>query len=93
MARYEQVLMGESPPRGVGRPDEHARMLEGERQRVRAAREATRREARAHRRALEAVREEVARSRRYHRTALRQNRWILALAERLLAPRRAAETP
>ncbi len=87
MARYEQVLMGEVPPRGVGRADEHVRVLLGERQRARMAREAARREAQAHHRVLAAVREDVARTRRFHRTALRENRWLLALADRLLGPR------
>jgi hypothetical protein len=83
MARFEQVLMGEAPPRAVGRPDEHTRVLVGERQRARAAREAAHREARQHHRVLAQVREDVARTRRFHRRALRDNPWLLALAERL----------
>ncbi len=69
----------------VGAADEHKRALDREQQWARAARAQLNEEARQHHRVLAQIRDGAARDRRLHRSALRDNRWLLALADTILA--------
>lgn len=69
----------------VGAADEHKRALDREQQWVRASRAQLNEEARQHHRVLAQIRDGAARDRRLHRSALRDNRWLLALADTILA--------
>lgn len=84
VSRYERMLLGDAPQR-VGAADEHKRALDREQQWVRTSRAQLSEEARQHHRVLAQIRDGAARDRRLHRSALRENRWLLALADRLLA--------
>jgi len=78
------MLLGDGP-QTLGPADEHTRALTREQQGVRAARAQLDEEARQHHRILAQIREGAARDRRLHRSALRDNRWLLALADLILA--------
>ena len=84
VSRYERMLLGDAP-HPVGAADEHKRALDREQQWVRASRAQLDEEARQHHRVLAQIRDGAARDRRLHRSALRENRWLLALADTILA--------
>lgn len=86
--RYQKILLGETAPR---LSDEHTRSLRQERLAARAARTRLSEEARQHHRILSQIREGASRDRRMHRRALAENRWLLRLADRMLA--RRSQTP
>lgn len=72
-------------PQAVQAADEHRLALHRERQWARMSRSQVSQEARQHHRVLVQIREGAARDRRLHRSALRENPWIMALAEKILA--------
>lgn len=80
---YSSMMLGESTAAQAG--DEHKLALHRERQWARVTRSQLSQEARQHHRTLASIREGAARDRRLHRSALRENPWIMALAEKLLA--------
>lgn len=84
VSRYERMLRGDAP-QTAGATDEHKRALDREQQWVRASRVQLDEEARQHHRVLAQIRDGAARDRRLHRSALRDNRWLLALADTILA--------
>ncbi len=80
---YSSVMLGEHSAVHAG--DEHKLALHRERQSGRVTRSRLRQEARQHHRTLASIREGAARDRRLHRSALRENAWLTALAEKILA--------
>lgn len=83
--RHGRLLLGERPAQAA---DEHRQALQQERQWTRMVRTQLNREARMHHHALSEIREGAARERHLHRAALRDNRWLMALAETILARRK-----
>lgn len=81
--RYSRIMLGEVPHAQAA--GEHRLALHRERQWARMSRSQVRQEARQHHRVLAQIREGAARDRRLHHSALRENPWIMALADKILA--------
>ena len=83
-SRYTRVMFGEVQDAAQA-AGEHRLALHRERQSARMSRSRLSQEARQHHRVLAEIREGASRDRRLHRSALRENPWIMAWAEKILA--------